>query len=60
MLTKNLESLLRVALEGPKEVSHEFFNEAIGIWKNNTKFKFPFSYEEWYLCEIFSFEQEDN
>ena len=44
MLTKNLESVLRVVLEGPIEVYCEIINEAIGVWKNNTKFKYLFSH----------------
>jgi hypothetical protein len=31
MLTKNLESVLRVALEEPIEDCHEIINEVIGI-----------------------------
>ena len=48
MLTKNLESVLRVALEWPIEDYYEIIDEAIGIWKNNTKFRYLFSHPEWY------------
>ena len=59
MLTKNLESVLRVALEGPIEDYFDIINEAIGIWKNNTKFRYLFSHPERYLCGMISSEQED-
>ena len=44
MLTKNLENVLRVALEGPIDDCHKMINEVIGIWKNNTKFRYLFSH----------------
>jgi hypothetical protein len=59
MLTKNLESVLRVALERPIGDYFDIINEAIGIWRNNTKFRYLFSHPEWYLCGIVSSEQED-
>jgi hypothetical protein len=59
MLTKNLESVLRVVLEGPIEDYFDIINEAIGIWKNNTKFRYLFSHPERYLCGMISSEQED-
>jgi len=59
MLIKNLESVLRVALEGPIEDYFDIINEAIGIWKNNTKFRYLFSHPERYLCGMVLSEQED-
>jgi hypothetical protein len=59
MLTKNLESVLRVALVGPIKDYHEIIDEAIELWKNNTKFKYLFSHPERYLCEVGGSEQED-
>jgi hypothetical protein len=58
MLTKNLESVLWVTLEGPIEYYYEIINEATGIWKNNTKFRYLFSHHERYLCGVVA-EQED-
>ena len=60
MLTKNLESVLWVALEVANECCHEIINEAIGIWKNNTKFRYLFSHPEWYLYEVGGSKQENN
>ena len=59
MLTKNLESVLRVALVGLIKDYHEIIDKAIEIWKNNTKFKYLFSHPERYLCEVGGSEQED-
>ena len=50
---------MRVALEGPIEDYYEIINEAIEIWKNNTKFRYLFSHPKRYLCGIVAFEQED-
>ena len=60
MLTKNLESVLRVTLEGPIEDCYEIINETIVLWKNNTKFRYLFSHPEWYLYEIGGSKQENN
>ena len=59
MLTKNLESVLWVTLEVANECCHEIINEAIGIWKNNTKFRYLFSHAERYLCGVVGSEQKD-
>ena len=56
MLTKNLKSVLRVALEGPIEDYFDIINEVIGIWKNNIKFRYLFSHPERYLCGMVSSE----
>ena len=61
MLTNNLEIILRVIFKKMLIVDcHEIINEAIGIWKNNTKFRYLFSHLEWYLCGVVGFKQEDN
>ena len=52
MLTKNLESVLWVLLEGLIDDCHKIINEAIGIWKNNTKFRYLFFHPERYLCVV--------
>ena len=41
--TKNLDSLLRIALEGPKEGAKGILIEAVALWKNSTKFRYLFS-----------------
>ena len=54
MLTTFLESVLRIALEGPIEDCHEIFNEAIAIWKKNQiqvlflSFKTIFMWKCWF------------
>lgn len=52
MLTKNLESVLRIAIEGPVQGCHDIFSEAIGIWKNTTKFRYLFTHPEKYLSSV--------
>lgn len=39
MLTKNLERFVGIALKGESEVAMNIFDEAIGIWKNDRKFR---------------------
>ena len=57
-LTKKLERVLRVALEGPIEDYYDIINEVIGIWKNNTKFRYLFFRPERYLCGVVASKQE--
>ena len=47
--TKNLDSLLRIALEGPTENADVVLIEAVALWKNSTKFRYLFSNPELYL-----------
>ena len=47
--TKNLDSLLRIALEGPKEGAKGILIEAVALWKNSTKFRYLFSNPQLYL-----------
>ena len=47
--TKNLDSLLRIALEGPKEGAEGILIEAVTLWKNSTKFRYLFSNPQLYL-----------
>jgi hypothetical protein len=47
--TKNLDSLLRIALEGPTEGADVVLIEAVALWKNSTKFRYLFSNPELYL-----------
>jgi len=53
--TKNLDSLLRSALKGPKESAKVVLIEAVALWKNSTKFRYLFSNPlsvvfEWLEC----------
>ena len=47
--SKNLEALLRVALEGPDEEYDGIIEDAIPIWKNETKYKFLYANPATYL-----------
>ena len=47
--TQNLNSLLRIALEGPSESADSLLIEAVGLWKNSTKFRYLFSNLQMYL-----------
>jgi hypothetical protein len=46
--SKNLEALLRIALEGPKEFD-DILQDAIPLWKNETKYKFFYANPSIYL-----------
>jgi hypothetical protein len=41
--SKNLEALLRVALEGPEEEYDAILMDVIPMWKNETKYKFLYA-----------------
>ena len=47
--TKNLDSLLRIALEESKEGAEGILIEAVVLWKNFTKFRYLFSNSQLYL-----------
>jgi len=49
--TENLDRLLRIALEGPKEGAEVVLIEAMALWKNSTKFKYLFSNPQLYLSD---------
>ena len=38
--SKNLEAMLRIALEGPDENFDNIIEEAIPLWKTGTKYRF--------------------
>lgn len=47
--SKNLEALLRVALEGPEEEYDAILMDAILMWKNETNYKFLYANLATYL-----------
>jgi len=47
--SKNLEAMLRIALEGLDEEVDDIINDAIPIWKNDTKHRFLFANPSSYL-----------
>jgi hypothetical protein len=46
--SKNLDAMLRIALEGPDEEVDDIIGDAIPLWKKDSKYRFlyanPFSY----------------
>ena len=59
MLTKNLECILKVALKGLIQDRHDIFNEAIGIQKNNAKFRYLFLHPEQYFARHEDAKEDD-
>lgn len=47
--TKKLDSLLRIASEGPKEGSEAILIEKVALWENSTKTRIFFSNPQFYL-----------
>lgn len=52
MLINNLENVLQVALEDLIHGSHDILMEAMGIWKNNMKFRYFFFHPKRYLSNL--------
>ena len=48
--TRSLESIMRIALEGPTNDVDVFLVEAIALWKNSRKFRYLFSNPSRYLA----------
>ena len=48
--TRSLESIMRIALEGPADDVDVFLVEAIALWKNSRKFRYLFSNPARYLA----------
>jgi len=57
--TKNLESIIRVAIEGMCADRECILIEAISLWKNSRKFRWLFSHPEKYLSAHLDREGED-
>ena len=38
--SKNLKAMLRIALEGPKEVVDDIISDVVPLWKNDSKDRF--------------------
>ena len=47
--TKHLESIMRLALEGPKKNFDHMLVEAIELWRNSAKWRYLYSNPEKYL-----------
>jgi hypothetical protein len=56
--TKNLESIVDVAIEGMCIDCGFIFIEAIALWKNSRKFRWLFSHLEKYLSKHLDLEGE--
>jgi len=50
MTTSNLDSAMRLALEGPDKDYDNIIEEAIVLWKNSSKFRHLFTNPERYLA----------
>jgi hypothetical protein len=44
--TKHLESIIRVAIEGPRDDIEYILGEAQALWRNSTKFRWLFSHPD--------------
>jgi hypothetical protein len=58
--TKHLESIMRVAIEGPRDDIEYILGEAQALWRNSTKFRWLFSHPEKYLSGHVTAEGEDD
>ena len=47
--SKNLEAMLRIALERPDENFDNIFEEAISLWKSGTKYRFLYANPSLYV-----------
>jgi len=47
--SKNLEALIIIALEGPEEKYDDVIQDAISLWKKETKYKFLYTNPSTYL-----------
>ena len=47
--SKNLEAMLRIALEGPNENFDNIIEEAIPLWKSGTKYRFLYANPSLYV-----------
>ena len=52
--TKHLESIMRLALEGPKNNFDHMLVEAIELWRNSAKWRYLYSNLEKYLSSQFN------
>jgi len=46
---KNLEAMLGIALEGPNDNFDNIIQEAIPLWKNETKYRFLYANPSQYM-----------
>ena len=59
MTTTHLDSVMRVAIEGPTKIFEFIWHEAISFWKNSRKFRFLFTNHDKYLAGRVEVESED-
>ena len=59
MTTTHLDSVMRVAIEGPTNNFEFILQEAISLWKDSRKFRFLFTNHDKYLAERVEVESED-
>jgi hypothetical protein len=57
--TTHLDSVMRVAIEGPTKIFEFILQEAISLWKDSRKFRFLFTNPEKYLAGRVEVESED-
>ena len=53
MSTSNLESMMRVAIEGPDNDFDDILTSALDLWKDAAKFRYLYSNPERYLFRAF-------
>jgi hypothetical protein len=46
---KNLEAMLRIALEGPDECVDDIINNVVPLWKNDNEYRFLYANPSSYL-----------
>ena len=56
---KNLEFVMRLALEGPSGDATHVLMEAAILWKNFSKFKFLFFKLQKYLVDVFDINEDE-
>jgi hypothetical protein len=49
VFTSNLESMMRVAIEGPDNDFDDILTSALDLWKDDAKFRYLYSNPERYL-----------
>ena len=59
MTTTNLDSVMRVAIEGPTKNFEFNLQEAISLWKDSRKFRFLYTNHDKYLAGRVEVESED-
>jgi len=50
--SKNLDAMLRIALEGPDEEVDDIIDDAIPLWKKDSKYRFLYANPSSYLKSL--------